>query len=289
MAELLPSDLRPFEEEVASRVADVRGGLSRNDERILGYLQQQVDELPFHTSDSLAQAAGVSRAAVVRFAIKLGYSGFTEMQKASRQALREEQAQESPLSRFSGAPTGSLLERKAVQDSRNVLATEALIRDTIEPAAQSIAQAERVFLVAGRTSVGLGVYFHRLLAGVRASVRLVDAAFPDELTDAGPRDVVVGFLFRRYARGTVELLKVARTAGSHVVLVTDGRGHDFAAHADQVIVAVATSPALYDSMVGPVFALELLVAEVAAADPKRSRQRLEAVESFNQGQRTLLG
>jgi DNA-binding MurR/RpiR family transcriptional regulator len=287
MSELVPPELRPFEEELASRAADARGRLSANDERILEHLQQGLDELPFHTSDSLARSVGVSRAAVVRFANKLGYTGFTELQHASRHALR--QSQESPLSRFTGAPSDSILEQKAVQDSRNVLATEALIRDTIGPAAQSIAQAERVFLVAARKSSGLVVHLHRLLAGVREGVRLIDPGFPDEIADAGPGDVVVACLFRRYSRLTVDLLKMARASRAHVVLVTDGRGHDFSAHADQVIVAVATSPTLYDSMVAPLFAIESLVAEVAAVDPRRSRARLKSVEDFTEDHRLLLG
>jgi DNA-binding MurR/RpiR family transcriptional regulator len=288
VTELTPPQLHPFEEELASRAASARGKLAANDERILGHLHQTLDELPFHTSDSLARSVGVSRAAVVRFAQKLGYAGFTELQQASRDAVRQLQ-EESPLSRFAGTPTGPLLEQKAVQDSRNVLATEALVRDAIGPAAHSVAQAERVFLVAARKSEGLIVHLHRLLAGVRENVHLIDPGFPDEIADARPGDVVVACLFRRYSRLTVDLLKLARASGAHVVLVTDGRGHDFAAHADQVIVAVATSPTLYDSMVGPLFALESLVAEVAAVDPLRSRDRLKAVEDFTGDHRLLLG
>jgi DNA-binding MurR/RpiR family transcriptional regulator len=287
MSELAPRELRPFEEEFSSRTADARGRLSGNDERVLAHLQQQLDELPFYTADSLSKAVGVSRAAVVRFAHKIGYAGFAELQQAARSALLR--AQESPLSRFSEAATGSLLERKAVQDSRNVLATEAVVRDAIEPAARSVARAERVFLFAARKSHALSVHLERLLAGLRDGVHLVDPGFPDEIADAGPDDVIVACLFRRYSRLTVDLLKVARAAGAHVVLITDGRGHDFAAHADQVIVAVVTSPTLYDSMVGPMWAIESLVAEVAAVDPDRSRARLAKVEGFTENHRLVLG
>ena len=288
MTELTPPQLHPFEQELASRAAEARGRLAANDELILGHVHQTLDELPFHTSDSLARSVGVSRAAVVRFAQKLGYAGFTELQQASRDAVRQQQ-EESPLSRFAGTPSGPLLEQKAVQDSRNVLATEALVRETIGPAARSVAKAERVFLVAARRSEGLIVHLHRQLAGVRENVHLIDPGFPDEITDARPGDVVVACLFRRYSRLTVDLLRLARAQGVHVVLVTDGRGHDFAAFADEVIVAAATSPTLYDSMVGPLFALEALVAEVAAVDPQRSRERLAAVEDFTGDHRLLLG
>jgi DNA-binding MurR/RpiR family transcriptional regulator len=285
--ELGPQELGPFDEEFASRAADARGRLSGNDERILRHLQQNLDELPFHTSDSLSQAVGVSRAAVVRFANKLGYTGFAELQQAARQALRR--SQESPLSRFSGESSGSLLEQKAIQDSKNLLATEALVREAIGPAAQAIAGAQRVYLVAARRSYGLVVHLDRMLGGLREGVRLIDPGFPDEIADAGRGDVVIACLFRRYSRLTVDLLGMARAAGAEIVMLTDGRGHDFAVKSDHVLVAVATSPSLYDSMVAPLWVLESLIAEVAAVDPDRSRGRLTTIEDFTEHHRLLLG
>ena len=74
---------------------------------------------------------------MVRFARKLGYTGFTEFRAAARHAMLA--SQESPLSRFSQREPGSLVERKAVQDTKNVLATASLVHDTLAPAAQAVA------------------------------------------------------------------------------------------------------------------------------------------------------
>ena len=41
-------------------------------------------EAPFETAESLAALAGVSKAAVVRFATRVGFSGFTELHAALR-------------------------------------------------------------------------------------------------------------------------------------------------------------------------------------------------------------
>src|SRR3954447_21648543 len=66
-------------QELDVRVASARGGLSGNDERVLAFLHEHLGELAFHTAESLAQGAGVSAAAVVRFSRRLGFASFREL------------------------------------------------------------------------------------------------------------------------------------------------------------------------------------------------------------------
>jgi hypothetical protein len=44
--------------ELDARVAEARGGLSANDDRILAFVREHLEELAFHTADSLAQRGG---------------------------------------------------------------------------------------------------------------------------------------------------------------------------------------------------------------------------------------
>src|SRR3954447_12158603 len=74
--------------ELDVRVAGARGGLSGNDERILAFLHEHLGELAFHTAESLAQGAGVSAAAVVRFSRRLGYASFRELRERARDELQ---------------------------------------------------------------------------------------------------------------------------------------------------------------------------------------------------------
>lgn len=290
MAEIKAFGLGAFDGEFASRAADARGRLTGTDQRILAYLadtHDSVDSLAFHTAESLGESVGVSRAAIVRFARKLGYSGFTEFRTAARRALLT--SPESPLSRFSNTQPDSLAERKAIQDSKNVLATAALAKDVLSPAATAVAGARRVFIVGTRLSYGLALQLHRLLNEIRDGVTLIDPGFPDAIVGLAQRDLVIAFYFRRYSRLTAELLRTAAGSRAQVVLITDGRGHASAAHAHHVLVASVDGPTLYDSMVAPMWLLESLAAEVAAVSPAASRARLEVVEHFTKDHRLLLG
>src|SRR4051794_33550205 len=77
-----------LQQELDVRVADARGPLSRNDELILVFLRDHLDELAFHTAESLAQGTGVSAAAVVRFARRLGFASFRELRDRARAELQ---------------------------------------------------------------------------------------------------------------------------------------------------------------------------------------------------------
>ena len=285
MSEQQEFGLGPFDGEFAGRVAEARGNLSSADQQILAYLTDNPDGLAFHTAESLSAKAGVSRAAVVRFAKRLGYTGFTDFRTAARDAMMT--SQESPLSRFSQAEPDTLVERKALQDTRNILAAAGLVRDALAPAAQAVASARRVLIMGMRMSYGLAAHLHRLLNEIRDGVTLIDPGFPDQVIGACSRDIVIVFLFRRYSRLTVDLLADVANSGAPVVLITDGRGHPWAAEAQHVLVAPVDGPALYDSMVAPMWILESLAAEVAAVRPKQSRARLEAVERFTKDHRLL--
>src|SRR5881397_3439126 len=104
-------------QELDVRVADARRRLSRNDELILAFLRDHLDELAFHTAESLAQGTGVSAAAVVRFARRLGFASFRELRDRARAEL---QAPPDAAASMAGGGHGSTLTRKVRRDIENL-------------------------------------------------------------------------------------------------------------------------------------------------------------------------
>src|SRR6476646_10451843 len=88
-----------LQQELDVRGADVRRRLSPNDERILAFVRAHLDELAFHTAESLAQGADVSAAAVVRFARRLGFASFRELRDRAREELQAATAGDGQVAR----------------------------------------------------------------------------------------------------------------------------------------------------------------------------------------------
>src|SRR3954451_15299365 len=73
-----------LEQELDMRVAEARGQLSGNDERILAFLREHLDELEFHTAESLGQRTGGSAAAVVSSSRRLDFASFRGLRERAR-------------------------------------------------------------------------------------------------------------------------------------------------------------------------------------------------------------
>lgn len=272
-------------QDLSMRVAQARGGMSANDERILAFVRAHLPELAFHTADSLAQGAGVSAAAVVRFARRLGYASFRELRDRARDEL---QAASAPGSADGAAAHDTTLGRKTLQDTASLALLPGLLEEPLAAAARRIAAAGTTWFVAGRETYGLALYTQRLLHHVRRDVRLVDPAFPDPLDAAGAGDAVVAITFRPYARQTLGLLGHARLAGARVVLVTDGGSHPFIEPDDAVLAVPVDSPTLMLSFTPAVCVLEALAAEVAMLDADQTHDTLERTGHFASEQRLVV-
>jgi DNA-binding MurR/RpiR family transcriptional regulator len=270
---------RTLDRELAVRRAQARARLSPNDHKLYTHIRDHTDQLAFHTAQSLADTVGVSRAAVVRFSWKLGYKGFTELRDAARGEMQERETARSPLSRFAddGHPP---LTQKFHLDALNLEATQELTADQIVECGRHLARAKTIFIVAGRKTYGLALYFHRILRGVRSQVILVDPSYPDELAQIQADDTIVVLSFWRYSLNTIAALGYAKQKGASTVVITDGDEHPFTANVTFVLRAATESTMLYGSMVAPVAVIEALTGEVAAADHRRSRKNLKDMEDL---------
>src|SRR3954471_23738831 len=193
-----------LEQELDMRVAEARGQLSGNDERILAFLREHLDELAFHTAESLAQGTGVSAAAVVRVSRRLGFASFRDLRGRARGELQSTRDTEAPRA------AESTLGRKVQRDIASLELLPRMLEEPLAAAAAAIAGARTTWFLANRETYGIAVYAQRLMHQVRADVRLVDPSFTDPLRAMSPDDALLACTFRPYARATLDLVAHAR-------------------------------------------------------------------------------
>ncbi len=238
------------------------------------------------TATALARRAGVSDPSVIRWVNKLGFEGFAAFQ---RQLLDEVEAGlRSPLmmmqTKRPAAAAGGSIEQAYMQSAAATVAAAATMTlpQDYARAVRLIMQSKgRVLLLGGRFSrhvAGmLGGYLMQFRADVVTLPALSAETF-DTLLDAGPRDVLVVFDYRRYQTDVMRYAEQAADMRVPIILFTDLWRSPIAAHAKVVITAPVEVDSPYDSIAPAVAQMEALVARLVTEESQARSNRIEALE-----------
>lgn len=260
------------------RMRDRLEDLSPNDQRVADAVLRDPTAVAFMSADALAAAAGVSKAAVVRFGAKLGYGGFAGLQAALQGDLRG-RLEDAPPARSGGTLVDQWLDA-VERDLRSVAAGTP--PETLERAAALLESGEGWIHVFGqRASAAVAEYAYFLINPMLPNVVRVEAgesALADRLIGIGPEDRLLAFTFRRYAKVTTDVAAFFQEAGAPVVLVTDSPAAPAAKHATETLVCAGDSPGRFPTAVTGIFLVELLAATLLERNPESIGRRLDDAE-----------
>ena len=259
-------------------VAAVSSELTPTERRIAEAVLAEPTLLAFGTVSDLAGRVGTSRPSIVRFATKLGFNGYTQLQKHVRSTLSHRLSRPSERIRSEGNKTVSA--RVAMNDAIASV-FDALEGQRLAELVEPLIRAENVWILSGETSQSGARALQSGLSMVRPHVRLLEEhSIGTDLSDAGPRDAVVVIDFIRYRRQVTTAARVFKDAGVTVVAITDSPLSP--------LVELATTwcqievPAIgpFDSSVPVVAMCELLVAQVAKDLHGDATNRIDRIEAL---------
>lgn len=266
---------------LTTRVADAGGQLTPAERRVAEEVLSDPNRLAFDTVAGLAERAGTSGPTVVRFAVKLGFEGFADLQAEVRRSVsdRLERAADRIRVGDRSSAHGEVV-RTAV---RNVDASlERLADGQLEAVVAPLLDPDRpVWVLAGENSTPAAIVLAQGLAMIRPRVaRLAGSAvgMAPTFAEVGADDVVVVIDFPRYERRLVEVAGWLAEDGLAVVGLTDGPLSPIAALSD-VWAEVDVNPiGPFDSTLGPIAVCEAIVAQVALELRDLATDRLDRVE-----------
>ena len=131
-----------MENDLNARLAAMSMHFSKSQRALAAYLVDHCDKAAFLTANKLGEAVGVSESTVVRFAVRLGYEGYPELQRAVQELIRNRLTAVQRLD-----VTASLL------DEQNVL--KSVMREDIDRISTTLASVDAaVFDDAVRRTLG---------------------------------------------------------------------------------------------------------------------------------------
>ncbi|MER5474386.1 MurR/RpiR family transcriptional regulator [Streptomyces sp. NPDC002935] len=256
--------------------------LSPGQRRIAQYLIEHITEAAFLSITDLAERVGVSQPSVTRFAAAVGFSGYP--------ALRE-RLQAIALSTLGSTPgtpaelTSNELQAAVDAEIENL---ENLRRDFADPdqvirVGRALSTSAPLTVLGLRISVSLAEYFAYAARRIHPDVRLVtrggSVAYDALLQSREAGGTwVLAFGMPRHAQETLTAMRVARSAGLQVALITDLGLGPLADEADVTFATGTGSRLVFDSYAAPVVLSAALLQAMTDADPERTQARLEEYE-----------
>ena len=267
-------------------IASKNERLTPTERRIAEAVLDDPTLLAFGTVSDLADRLGTSRPSIVRFATKLGFQGYSDLQEQ----IREEVARQlsSPSHRIRHQDGCVAPARVAIEGAIHGV-FEALDEDRLAALAAPIITARKVWIISGETSMAGAHALHSGLAMIRPDVRLVEEhSTGRDLSSACPEDAAVVIDFARYRSTSVTTARTLAGLGVTIVAITDGPLSPLASLTQAWCELKIPAVGPFDSSIPAVIAAELLVARVAGELRESARERIDRLESLWQATGTFL-
>ena len=259
-------------------VAAVSSELTPTERRIAEAVLAEPTLLAFGTVSDLAGRVRTSRPSVVRFARKLGFDGYTQLQRNARRDLSRRLARPSERIRHEDESGRSV---RGVLDSAIASAFEAVQGERLATLAAPFVKAGRVWVLSGETSQAGAHAFHRRLSIVRPGVHLLDEhSMGTDLSGAGSDDAAIVFDFFRYRSRVITASQFLADAGVTIVAVTDSPLSPLVEIADLWCEIEVPAIGPFDSSVPVVAIAESLVSQVARDLHDEATARIDRIEAL---------
>lgn len=268
-------------DDIESRIADVAEALTPAERDIAAVIAEDPTAVAFATVAELAGRAATSGPTVVRFATKLGFDGYTEMQAATRRSLAEHIT--TPTDRIRRQHHGSAWSAAQAALTTAIASTsDELDDERLDTLATPIVDSSgAVWIVASETSSPVAHVLAANLRLVRPGVRHLfgsPAAIAAAIVDAGPDDVVIAIDFQRYEQTVTATTRLLADAGVTVVALTDGPLSPLTRLAHRWVTIPVPAVGPFDSALPVLAVVEALAAEVASRLRRDATGRLDRIE-----------
>lgn len=268
-----PASVKQF----LARMHDEFPNLSPQLRTIAQYFEQNRASVTVDRVQVIAANCGVQASAVVRFAKRFGFNGFSDLQGLYRNEFTARtgpaQSYRHRIRTLLDAERGPV---RPIEIGRQLIsASIAGLEDlagkldaaSLEAAVARLAKAHSIYIAAVRRSFPAATYLAYALQHTAKPIHLLDGLggmLRDEIRAIGKHDLLIAISFMPYGRETQVCVRAARSRGAGVIAITDGQLSPIAQHADIVLPVVEGTAFAFRSLTSTISLCQTLFIALAA-------------------------
>lgn len=268
--------------------------LTLSQKRIAELIVEDPEFAAFATVEKLASRLGVSPSTVVRFAYRVGLSGYPELQQKVRDVVRA-QMRPSPsgdgkVSSEAGHLGEGTIAKSLIHDSENLRATIARLSiSDLDHAVAILLQARWIYVVGGFASEALSKYVSVQLSRMSGRVSALRGDHTASmLLDITKDDALLAFSFPPYAARTLRTVTAAKDQGASIVAITDTPVAPVAQQVDVVLATNVSGIGLQNSLIAPMAVANALLNALAEQMPESTSRYDQIFRMMNDWNSFLL-
>lgn len=270
-----------MKDDLLLRITEMMPEFSKGQKLIANYILEHYEKAAYMTALKLGNTVNVSESTVVRFANKLDFEGYPQLQRSLQSHIKNRltslQRMDVTRNRIGDLSTVDGVLNQDIDKIRRTI--EAVSPEAFEKAVDTICSAKNIYIQGAMSSGILANFMHYYLRLIFDNVSHIGAVGTNELyqqmVHIGEGDVLIAMSFPRYAKSTIEACRFARESGAKIVAITDGESSPLVQYADCPLYAYSDMVSFVDSLVAPMSLINALI--VGASD--RNRESVE--KSFN--------
>lgn len=219
--ELSVSQMNPLE-----RIQVMLPSMSKKQAKVANYILENFDSVPFYTLAALSANSNVSEASIIRLTSTLGYAGFTEMQRALQDVVKNQISMSKRMDLMNELGTDStsimhMVMQKGIEGLQRTMLV--MNQKNFQEAVDLLANAKRVFMFGARSSYSLIQFFALELRWIRNDVYALSTQSSefDAISDLQKGDVFFSISMPRYLRSTTNAMSLAFKEGIPTIGITD--------------------------------------------------------------------
>jgi DNA-binding MurR/RpiR family transcriptional regulator len=219
------SPIKEKEPQFFQKIRALYPDLSKQHRAIADAILQSSREFPFITAKDLGEKLGMSSSTIVRFAYKLGFSGYPALQKEIQKTINEENLPLKKLrdSFYSSVNVSDIFNYVRAIDIENI--NNVKIDNTdICRIVDMMVDAQKVCIIAGRGTFSLAYYLGFMLRQIDERFIFFNSSCDygfEQIASLTKKDLLIPISFNGYFRKTYELTRFAHIRGTLVASITD--------------------------------------------------------------------
>ena len=269
-------------------INDILPEMTKTEYKVALFAMSNISDFAFETLDAISEKIGTSTTSILRFCHRIGFVGYKEFQDSVRVELKSNSTlPDKFLQAVNNADNDSMAFRicnRAVACVRRTF--DELSDAVLDKAVSTLIEAGRILTFGMKESYALAHYAYTRLATVRPNVSILPVGYNGEieyLLSLNENDVCLVFLFHRYTKESVRILKRLKDRGVRVVLVSAAPYDKIAEYSELLLPCYVDIGGIKNSSAAPVALVDYIcnAAAMKLGDAALEYMRLAEAEFKN--------